>query len=680
MTHSENNRDAHEPSSQIAQATGFRFRNRYVIALGLLALLMVSNQTIIQNTIQSQSTDAAIINVAGRQRMLSQKIAKLGLEVNAGLNEGLDEKRQKLKDTLSLIENNHLKIQSARGAEPPSRFYAQSSSIRNQFKELEPHFDQLVESGKRIANKNVNSQELESSLKSLLDSEKEFLPRMNAIVNSLQREAEQRVHFLKKMEWILLSIMLTVLLFESFLIFEPAIRTIDRQFQSLKHQLLINSEKAKELSNLATQLENRSNVLDKILYSVNEGIIAVDDKGGVLCFNRCAEELFGEYEDVKCSDNSWSEYLGFRNPGNKKLVVSDQCAFNEAIDGRAVLDREFFLQQSDDEKYIQVNASPMQIDQKPAAVILCRDISKEKQSQQLSEHLNLERQKSARQAGMAEVAVEMLHNVGNVLNSVNVSISIVRDKLQNRPTELICRIADSIPEDVAELGPFFESDKGKLLPTILKKYSKTASQFNEQLLNEILSLNQSVEEVNRILAAQQSLSEIESSHERVDVNELINETKDFCVNRWRGVPIRFAMLLGEVPNITGKLFDISEILKNVIQNAMEASASKLSNDDHCVAIKTYSDEQSVFIEITDNGNGIRKEDLTRIFQLGYSTKPSRAGISLHTSANSAQKMGGNLEATSPGIGQGATFSLVMPLQTAGQKTMDCQLQTSCPLN
>ena len=67
------------------------------------------------------------------------------------------------------------------------------------------------------------------------------------------------------------------------------------------------------------------------------------------------------------------------------------------------------------------------------------------------------------------------------------------------------------------------------------------------------------------------------------------------------------------------------------------------------------------MEVTDNGEGIPKENLTRIFQHGFTTKKTGHGFGLHSGSNAAREMGGSLNVRSDGTGTGATFILELPL-------------------
>ena len=651
------------PRSRIKRTTSSRLRNRYVIGLTMLAALMIARQVVVQLTINSQTQDASVINLAGSQRMLSQKISKLALEIANSDHPRSSQKCHELKETITLFETNHRWL-SQRGRNETGHVKTSvinSREIQHQFIRIQPYFRQLTTGGILIANEYANNTEQKTGLMQVLENEVEFLPRMHQIVNTLQLEAEQRVHFLKRIELILLMVTLTVLLSESFLIFEPAIQTIHQQFEKLKSQLRDNLDKSAQLRELASELENRTTELNAVLHSVSEGIIAADHEGKILFCNKSANDLFDLDSTKKFNFETLPQEFGFIDPENGELIASEDSPLLRAIKGQRVIDREVLIRIDGDARSIIINGSPITLNGQPGGVMVCRDISNEKEAQKLSQNLNLERQKSARRAGMAEVAVDMIHNVGNVLNSVNVSVGILQEHIRNQPSQLIGRIAETVPDDQQALLEFAKSDKGRMLPQLLRKYSNNVSKTKQLQLDEIASLIQSVEEVNRIVAAQQPISEIESQPEWIQIEDLIEEAIATCVSKWNQRTILFIRNFGATPAIHGKPFDISQILVNVIRNAMEASIANSDDWDHRITIVTQSNNDSVSVEISDHGVGIEEADLIRVFQLGYSTKPSRNGLSLHASANAAQKMGGNLTAKSDGNGLGSTFILTIPV-------------------
>ncbi|HWN67050.1 MAG TPA: ATP-binding protein, partial [Haliangium sp.] len=104
-----------------------------------------------------------------------------------------------------------------------------------------------------------------------------------------------------------------------------------------------------------------------------------------------------------------------------------------------------------------------------------------------------------------------------------------------------------------------------------------------------------------------------------------------------------------------------QILVNLIRNAIEALVE--NDGPRRLEVKAHANGESVCFEVIDNGCGIPEENCVKIFHYGFTTKPRGHGFGLHTSAISAQAMGGSLQATSDGPGRGARFCLTLPKHT-----------------
>ena len=124
--------------------------------------------------------------------------------------------------------------------------------------------------------------------------------------------------------------------------------------------------------------------------------------------------------------------------------------------------------------------------------------------------------------------------------------------------------------------------------------------------------------------------------------------------------LEIAREYAEVEEIELDKHRLLEILINLIQNARQA-LNEAGTDPKRLTLRTKLDGEHVSIQIQDNGPGIEPDVLTKIFNLGFTTKSSGHGYGLHTAANAATEMGGALTADSGGKGEGATFTLRLPL-------------------
>lgn len=270
---------------------------------------------------------------------------------------------------------------------------------------------------------------------------------------------------------------------------------------------------------------------------------------------------------------------------------------------------------------------------------------------------------TARLAGMSDVATGVLHNVGNVLNSVNVSTNILNTKLNALAVEDLDQMLRVIEEHQGSLADFLAQDpRGEHLLPFLREVRDALSEQKRTLAGELDSLTASIGHVIELVRSQQGLAGgpgiIEPLLLSVQLDAALNiTTQSFPANDELEVVREFG-LLSQVTTDRRKLL---EILVNLIQNARQA----LDEDPGAhkrVVLRTYQDGQRAIIEVEDNGPGIKTEELARIFGHGFTTKKDGHGFGLHISANAATEMGGRLFARSAGPGRGATFVLELPLE------------------
>jgi signal transduction histidine kinase len=105
---------------------------------------------------------------------------------------------------------------------------------------------------------------------------------------------------------------------------------------------------------------------------------------------------------------------------------------------------------------------------------------------------------------------------------------------------------------------------------------------------------------------------------------------------------------------------VLQILVNLIRNAKYA-CDESGRKDKQMIVRVSNGDNRVRISVKDNGIGIPQENLTRIFNHGFTTKKDGHGFGLHSGALSAKELGGSLEVHSEGKNQGAMFTLELPL-------------------
>jgi signal transduction histidine kinase len=272
---------------------------------------------------------------------------------------------------------------------------------------------------------------------------------------------------------------------------------------------------------------------------------------------------------------------------------------------------------------------------------------------------------SARQAGMAEIATNVLHNVGNVLNSVNVSANLVGQKVRGSKAAGLSKAVALMHEHEDDLGDFLTSDaRGKALPAYLDKLAVALAAERESLDEELQRLTSGVEHIKEIVSAQQSLAGISRIIESVNINDVVDDAL-----RMSGVQTQndLTVVWGPpaVPLVSVDRHRVLLILLNLITNATQATKTNADRPRELRVQVGVTAGHAVSITVADNGIGISQENLKRIFVHGFTTHADGHGFGLHSSALAAKEMGGTLSVKTGGDGAGAAFTLDVPLQAQG---------------
>ncbi|WP_047287044.1 DAHL domain-containing protein [Pseudomonas protegens] len=272
---------------------------------------------------------------------------------------------------------------------------------------------------------------------------------------------------------------------------------------------------------------------------------------------------------------------------------------------------------------------------------------------------------SARQAGMAEIATNVLHNVGNVLNSVNICSEVLSRTLRSSKAQGLGKAMQLINQHQDDLGRFFtEDDKGKLLPGYLNQLVDAIATEQQGMGEELAQLARSVDHIKEIVATQQSYAGASRLIEPLQVAELIEDALRMNSGALARHQVTVVKDYGPLPPVMGDKHRMLLILINLISNAKYA----MSNLDDLPRTLTLSarvlDGQTLSISVKDEGEGIPAENLTRIFSHGFTTRKDGHGFGLHSCALAAMEMGGQLNVHSDGPGLGATFTLDIPLISA----------------
>jgi len=292
---------------------------------------------------------------------------------------------------------------------------------------------------------------------------------------------------------------------------------------------------------------------------------------------------------------------------------------------------------------------------------LSKDITELKRAESQLESAHQRLVETSRLAGMAEVASDVLHNVGNVLNSVNVSCSLTIDRVKAFKIAGLSKTATLIEENRNHLGEFFTKDqRGLQIPGYLATLAQHFGQEQSSLLQELEQLLKHIEHIKQIVAMQQSYAKVAGVIETINPTQLVDDAVHINGAALTRHDVQVRCDFQPVPLIQTEKHRVLQILVNLIRNAKYA-LDEAKRPDKLLTIKLGKNGgDHVKIEVIDNGVGIPPENLTRIFGHGFTTRRNGHGFGLHSSAIAINELGGSLTAHSDGVGKGATFTLLLP--------------------
>lgn len=268
---------------------------------------------------------------------------------------------------------------------------------------------------------------------------------------------------------------------------------------------------------------------------------------------------------------------------------------------------------------------------------------------------------NAHAAGMAEIATNILHNIGNTINSVNLSILEMEELIEKSPTKNLERALKMIEENQDHLADYLTQDpKGKLLPNYLAELSKSVAENRQSSLETFQYLLRKIKMIEDIVISQQQYVKLGVFSETVDMKEVVNESIGLLNLGKPRENFRLITQMADSLEVSAQKVKIMQIVVNLLKNAVESVEMNPASVDKFIEIQLFQKENFVHLIIKDSGQGISQENLQKIFGHGFTTKKTGHGFGLHFCANAAHELGGTLHAESAGEGQGATFILRLP--------------------
>jgi signal transduction histidine kinase len=267
----------------------------------------------------------------------------------------------------------------------------------------------------------------------------------------------------------------------------------------------------------------------------------------------------------------------------------------------------------------------------------------------------------AHKAGMAEIATETLHNIGNILNSINASLEAMHIAWRDSPFQGLGNANKLLAENIDRLDEFIGADpRGKKLMHYYLKLDEPMKQTSETVEKTIRRIAGKIDSIRDVIIAQQNYAGVGGFSENVKLSALVDDALAMETGSFERWGISISKEFAEVPTATAQKAKLVHILVNLFKNAKSAMM-ECSPGEKKLTISISQDGAAVFLRVKDSGSGIQQENLTKIFSHGFTTKKDGHGFGLHSCANYMKEMGGEMWAESEGAGKGAVFVLKFPL-------------------
>jgi len=415
---------------------------------------------------------------------------------------------------------------------------------------------------------------------------------------------------------------------------------------------------------LTAQLLQQRTLLEAVISDLPVGLLACDVSGKITHFNRAAAELHGLHMDELGSSGSHSFAADIYLMDGVTGLAEDERPLARALRGETISNLELTVIPPDAPPRSTLSSARRLLGpegQPLGAVAVIQDTTERKSQEMELERVHKELVTASREAGMAEVATNVLHNVGNILNSVNISASLVAERLRQSKAAGVSRLAELLAEQGDRLGQFIAEDpRGKRIPEYMAALGGQIAADQRAALEELALLRENLEHIKDTVNMQQSYAKLCGVTETVEVVDLVEDSLRLNAGAFARHGVTLHREFDVVPSINVDKHKVLQILVNLVRNAKYACDDS-GRSDKLITLRIAPVPAGVSIMVQDNGIGIPRENMPRLFQHGFTTRAAGHGFGLHSGALAAQELGGTLRAESEGEGRGARFTLELPL-------------------
>ncbi|MFW5803268.1 MAG: two-component system sensor histidine kinase NtrB [Verrucomicrobiota bacterium] len=297
-----------------------------------------------------------------------------------------------------------------------------------------------------------------------------------------------------------------------------------------------------------------------------------------------------------------------------------------------------------------------------ALCFFVRNVTARKKTEEELAKVSEEMVRSAHYAGMAEIATGVIHDVGNILNSINVSCDVMRDTIRLSQVDNLLKVNELLKQHVDDLPEFLSvHPKGRLLPKLYPELGQSLKSDFVSLDQELANLSRSINLIRDVITTQQERTTAEAMREDTEIEPLLEDALTLQNANIANNAVRVEREFdSDVPPVMTEKTKLIYALVNLIKNAVEAMAGQ-DEERRLLTLRLFRRNSEVVIGVGDCGSGVSHEDRERLFAHGFTTKENGHGFGLHASANYINEMGGVVEFDSEGRGQGAEFRIRLPV-------------------
>ena len=264
----------------------------------------------------------------------------------------------------------------------------------------------------------------------------------------------------------------------------------------------------------------------------------------------------------------------------------------------------------------------------------------------------------AQREGMADIAADILHNIGNILNSISVSAHMMENAVKNAPFEDVLKANKLLEVNMERLGDFIRNDrKGKLLMQYYLKLGESMKMLQEQLLNNVNRLSMKLGSVNEIITAQQNYAGVASQPEEISIVAILEDALKVHAVSLDKYKITVERNYSAHPRLVVQRAKLFYIFVNLINNARDSMTDTPLNE-RKLSISIYENGNESCVKMSDTGRGLAEGAIDKVFEFGYTAKNEGHGFGLHSSSSYMTEMGGAILAESAGVGMGEAFTVI----------------------